>query len=139
MDELVQGMDLDAYAAKQAAEDNDDEEEEEDSKNIVMERDNDKPRWFEPFRSFNPTIHRIKEAIFHASLASDLDADPLPPPHPELTKYFDTPDEIVDGTAKLVSQLKDALNIKKVAPKQRKKFVKEGLGEDEGLQVILSV
>jgi ATP-dependent DNA helicase 2 subunit 2 len=50
-----------------------------------------------------------------------------------LTKYFDTPDEIAERTAKLVSQLKDALNIKKVPPKQRKKFIKEGLGEEEGL------
>jgi len=132
MDELVQEMDLDAFAAKQATQDVEDDEDE-DNKKLVMDRETDRPRWFEPFRSFNPVIHRIKEAIFHASLASDLDADPLPPPHPELTKYFDTPDEIVDGTAKLVSQLKDALNIKKVTPKQRKKFIKEGLGEDEGL------
>jgi len=138
MDELVQEMDLDAYAAKQAGDDNDNEEDE-DSKNLVMERDSDKPRWFEPFRSLNPVIHRIKEAIFHASLASDLDSDPLPPPHPELTKYFETPDEIVDATAKLVTQLKDALSIKKVAPKQRKKFVKEGLGEDEGLYVVFNI
>jgi ATP-dependent DNA helicase 2 subunit 2 len=99
----------------------------------LTKRENDKPRWFEPYRSFNPVIHRIKEAILHASLASDLDADPLPPPHPELTKYFNTPNEIVEETTKTVARLKDALNIKKVPPKQRKRFVKEGLGEDEGL------
>ena len=96
-------------------------------------RDNDKPRWFEPYRSFNPVIHRIKEAIFHASLASDLEKDPLGPPHPELTKYFDPPEEIVADTTKVVNQLKDALNIKKVQPRQRRKYVKEGLREDEGL------
>lgn len=97
-----------------------------------MNRDNERPRWFEPYRSFNPVIHRIKEAIFHASLTADLDKDQLGPPHPELTKYFNPPDELVEQNTKLVNQLKESLNIKKVTPKQRKKFVKEGLREDEG-------
>jgi hypothetical protein len=50
-----------------------------------------------------------------------------------LTKYFNTPEEILEENAELVAQLKGALSIKKVPPKQRKRFVKEGLGEDEGL------
>ncbi len=89
--------------------------------------------WFECSKSFNPVIHRIKEAIFHASLTPDLDADPLPPPHPELVKYFNPPDEIVHQVIKVTALLKDALDIKKVPPKTRKKINKEGLREDEGL------
>nr|XP_019013387.1 uncharacterized protein I206_01453 [Kwoniella pini CBS 10737]OCF52168.1 hypothetical protein I206_01453 [Kwoniella pini CBS 10737] len=118
MDDLVQSMDLDMYAREQAKRKKDEEE--------------DQEIWFETQKSYNPVIHRIKEAIFHASLTSDLDADPLGPPHPELTKYFDTPDEIADRITDVTEKLKDALNIKKVSPRTRKKVQKEGLREDEG-------
>jgi ATP-dependent DNA helicase 2 subunit 2 len=89
-------------------------------------------RWYEPSRSLNPVIHRIKEAIFHASLTNDLDKDPLGPPHPELVKYFNTPDEVAERVENITVQLKEALDIKKVPARQRKKFVKEGLRDDEG-------
>nr|XP_019042867.1 hypothetical protein I302_08576 [Kwoniella bestiolae CBS 10118]OCF21797.1 hypothetical protein I302_08576 [Kwoniella bestiolae CBS 10118] len=115
MDDLVQSMDLDDEAMS---------EEEDDEV--------DTPRWFDPERSYNPVIHRIKEAIFHASLTADLDANPLGPPHPELTKFFDTPFEIVEKCEDLTKRLKNALDIKKVPPRTRKKVQKEGLREDEG-------
>ncbi|WVR05055.1 hypothetical protein IAU60_002067 [Kwoniella sp. DSM 27419] len=127
MDELVEAMDLDEYAKDKARREkaaNSDEE--------MEEEDDDDIRWFEPEKSFNPVIHRIKEAIFHASLTADLDAYPLGPPHPELTKYFQTPEEMGDQVVDLTNRLKDALAVKKVPPKTRKKVVKEGLREDEG-------
>ncbi|KAJ7604911.1 SPOC like C-terminal domain-containing protein [Roridomyces roridus] len=46
--------------------------------------------WFETPLSYNPAIHRIKQAHFHA-LTSDLAINPLPPPHPELLKYWTPP------------------------------------------------
>lgn len=88
--------------------------------------------WFVPTESFNPAIHRIKEAIFHASLTSDLDAEPLGPPHPVLTQYFNTPADLVDDTAEVVQRLKEALKIKKVPPKMRRKQEKTDLREGEG-------
>ncbi|ORX39724.1 SPOC like C-terminal domain-containing protein [Kockovaella imperatae] len=106
MDDLVEGMDLDAYADK-------------------IEEGS---RWFEPSRSFNPVIHRIKEAIFHASTSEE----PLGPPHPELTKYFETPDEILEAVDKTMAKLQTALNIKKVPPKMRRKMEKQALRPDEG-------
>lgn len=101
-------------------------------KRVTADVRDERPRWFEPSRSLNPVIHRIKEAIFHASLTPDLNKDPLGPPHPELIKYFNTPDEIVERVESITSQLKEALDIKKVPARQRKKFVKEGLRDDEG-------
>ena len=47
--------------------------------------------WFDPSLSYNPAIHRTKQALFHSAVVSDLTISPLPPPHPELTKYFDPP------------------------------------------------
>ncbi|ORY22765.1 SPOC like C-terminal domain-containing protein [Naematelia encephala] len=126
MDELVEGLDLDEYAKRQAKS-NPQEDGEED-----MAEDEDTPRWFEPAKAYNPVIHRIKEAIFHASLTRDLDAEPLGPPHPELVKYFETPEELVEKTEKVTRLLKEKLDIKKVPPRQRKAVAKEGLREGEG-------
>jgi len=88
--------------------------------------------WYDSGNSYNPVIHRIKEAIFHASLTQDLNTDPLGPPHPELTKFFNTPDSIGKAVEKVTEQLRDALDVKKVTPKMRKKAEKEGLRPDEG-------
>ncbi|WWD15786.1 hypothetical protein CI109_100210 [Kwoniella shandongensis] len=133
MDELVLSMDLDEYAKEEArkakaerAEDEDMDGEDDDAD------DEETPTWFNTRDSYNPVIHRIKEAIFHASLTQDLDADPLGPPHPELTKYFHTPKEIGEKVEDISQRLKDALDLKKVPPKTRKKVTKEGLREDEG-------
>lgn len=100
---------------------------------VLMPSDDGEPaRWFDVNRSYNPVIHRIKEAIFHASLTQDLDAEPLGPPHPELTKYFNTPEALVKGAEDVTARLKEALKVKKVPPRQRKKAEKEELRPDEG-------
>ena len=90
-------------------------------------------KWFEPNQSYNPVIHRIKEAIFHASTTPDLDADPLPEPHRDLVKYFETPEEMLESVDRVMGKLKDSLKVKKVPPKMRKKAEKQALREDEGL------
>lgn len=90
--------------------------------------------WFKPWEAVNPVIHRIKEAVFHASLTPDLDKDPLGPPHPELTKYFETPSELAEKVKDVTERLREVLDIKKVPEKRkRRKTQKEELGEDEGL------
>lgn len=106
MDELVEGLDID---------------------NV------DGERWYDPALSYNPVIHRTKEAIFHASITEDLSAIPLPPPHPELIKYFHTPDEVAANVEKVTERLKDALDIKKVTPRARKRAARTDLADDEGL------
>lgn len=97
-----------------------------------MCREEEGVAWFDPNQSYNPVIHRIKEAIFHASLTQDLDADPLGPPHHELVKYFTTPEEIAEAVEIVTTKLKERLDIKKVPPTVRRKIEKEGLRPDEG-------
>lgn len=63
-------------------------------------------------RSYNPAIHRTKQALFHAAIVSDLEKDPLPPPHPKLTKYFQTPGAVTDKAKKSLDKLKKVLNVK---------------------------
>lgn len=47
--------------------------------------------WFDLTLSFNPAVHRIKQALFHGAVVPDLKAEPVPSPHPEVTKYMEAP------------------------------------------------
>lgn len=130
MDELVLGMDLDEYAREEKRKAQEDEEQDVDEQMDDQDQD---VTWFKPWEAVNPVIHRIKEAIFHASLTPDFDEDPLGPPHPELTKYFETPAELAEKVKDVTERLKEILDIKKVPEKRkRRKAQKEELGGDEG-------
>jgi ATP-dependent DNA helicase 2 subunit 2 len=132
MDQLVIGMDLDSYAASVAkseklAQDEDIAEAESVHLNraklgqLIMYSRRNKREWFDISNSYNPAIHRIKEAILHASTTSDVRKDPLGDPHRLLVQYFNSPDEIIDSTKDVVQQLKDSLKIKKVPAKIRRR------------------
>src|SRR4051794_18795509 len=51
--------------------------------------------WFDLTLSFNPAVHRIKQALFHGAVVPDLQAEPVPPPHPEVTKYMEAPKRVL--------------------------------------------
>jgi ATP-dependent DNA helicase 2 subunit 2 len=135
MNELVMAMDLDRVPppgeegkTKKRSDDSDEEDDDED----MDDEEETFGTWFSSARAVNPAIHRTKEAILHAALTADPEAHPLGPPHPEITQYFNTPESIVQKTAKLTERLKEALDIKKVPPRQRRTANKEALREDEG-------
>ncbi|ODO03484.1 hypothetical protein L198_02331 [Cryptococcus wingfieldii CBS 7118] len=118
MDELVKGMDLDDIIFEW------------DEESLTIQR---APTWFNPEEAVNPSIHRVNEAIFHASLTADLDQDPLGAPHPEIVKYFNTPAEVGKKVEDVTERLKELLAIRKVPPKmKKKKNQKQELGEGEG-------
>jgi hypothetical protein len=77
----------------------------------------DSPRkrspWYDTRLSYNPAIHRMKQALFHSAIIEDLVADPLPPPHPELTKYLEPPKKVLKRANEAVDQCKTAFAIKK--------------------------
>ncbi|KAG8851859.1 ATP-dependent DNA helicase II subunit 2 [Tulasnella sp. 330] len=79
--------------------------------------DGTKGPWFDTSRSYNPAIHRTKQALFHAAIVNDLVKDPLPPPHPELTRYFQCPGPVRDKAKKSLEKLKKVLDVKLVPPK----------------------
>lgn len=68
--------------------------------------------WFDPRLSFNPAIHRTKQAQFHSAVVSDLVTHPLPPPHPELTKYFDPPKRVLKTAKDALEECKVAFKVK---------------------------
>lgn len=82
--------------------------------------------WFDPYATANPAIHRLQEAIFHLATVSDLEENPVGPPHPELVKYLYPPTEIVEETEEVVAALKQKLDIKRVPPPIKRADRKSG-------------
>ncbi|KAJ9120113.1 hypothetical protein QFC22_003011 [Naganishia vaughanmartiniae] len=106
MHDLVDEMDLDDFADPETA----------------------KP-WYDCSESFNPAIHRMREAIYHLAVTSDLNSNPMPPPHPTLVKYVNPPAQNIETSSETVQQLIKALDIK-AAPPPKKKFERKVGGTD---------
>ncbi|KAJ4465497.1 SPOC domain-like protein [Lentinula edodes] len=81
--------------------------------------------WLDIRDSYNPSFHRLKQAMFHCAVVSDLDTNPLPPPHPELLKYFNPPKKFVKKAQSTIDNCIKAFNIKHV-PKVIKVARKDG-------------
>ena len=71
--------------------------------------------WFDPRVSFNPAIHRTKQALFHAAVVPDLATHPLPAPHPELTKYFEPPKQVLKKSRKVLEECMEVFKVKEGA------------------------
>ena len=54
--------------------------------------------WFDTRMSYNPAIHRTKQALFHGAIVQDLNTHPLPPPQPHLTPSHVRPQEMLKST-----------------------------------------
>lgn len=69
--------------------------------------------WFTPEKNFNPSLRRIREAIFHAITQDDTSRSPLDAPNPVITQYFEPPDYLRDRTEKPLAELEKVLAIEK--------------------------
>ncbi|KAH9836702.1 SPOC like C-terminal domain-containing protein [Rhodofomes roseus] len=81
--------------------------------------------WFDICLSYNPAIHRVKQAQFHAAVVPDLNTHPLPPPHPELTKYFDPPKRVLKRARDAIEECQDRFKVREV-PKKVARARKDG-------------
>jgi len=68
--------------------------------------------WFDTLQSYNPAIHRIKQAMFHCAVVNDIATHPLPPPHPELLKYFETPKKVLKHARDAVEECISTFKVK---------------------------
>ena len=50
--------------------------------------------------------------MFHAAVVKDVVSNPLPPPHPELTKYFDPPKRVLKRAKAAVEECRDVFKVK---------------------------
>jgi hypothetical protein len=55
----------------------------------------------------------MKQALFHSAIIEDLATEPLPPPHHELTKYFEPPKKVLKRAKEVTDECKNAFAIKK--------------------------
>ncbi|KAJ7789458.1 ku80-like protein [Mycena olivaceomarginata] len=81
--------------------------------------------WFDTRLSYNPAIHRTKQAQFHAAVVSDINKNPLPPPHPELLKYFEPPRRVLKRAREAIEEVKSEFKVKQV-PKKVARTRKDG-------------
>lgn len=63
--------------------------------------------------SYNPAVHRIKQAMFHSAVITDLAKNPLPVPHPELTKYMRPPTQVARRAAGAADHCRNAMDVQK--------------------------
>ncbi|KAF5356130.1 hypothetical protein D9756_004280 [Leucocoprinus leucothites] len=84
--------------------------------------------WFNPADSYNPSIHRIKQAMFHCAIVSDVTSNPLPPPHPELLKYFHPPKKVIKRAKAAIENCKAEFKVKEVP----KRVIKGGSAVKKG-------
>ena len=68
--------------------------------------------WFDPRDSFNPALHRTKQAQLHAGAVTDLKRQPLPPPHPDLLKYFEPPAKLLKKARAAIDGARTAFKVK---------------------------
>ncbi|KAF8547086.1 SPOC domain-like protein [Imleria badia] len=95
--------------------------------------------WFDTRLSYNPAIHRTKQAQFHSAVVSDITSHPLPPPHPELTKYFDPPKRVLKTAKQALEECQAAFKVKEVpkrAPKARKDGHVHAQDQDEDMILL---
>ncbi|KZT24684.1 SPOC domain-like protein [Neolentinus lepideus HHB14362 ss-1] len=95
--------------------------------------------WFDTRLSYNPALHRVKQALFHGAVVSDLNTNPLPPPHPELLKYFTPPKRVLKRARSTIEDCKTAFDVKQVPKKvarQRKDGHVRAPDEDEDMLLL---
>ncbi|KAI0825396.1 SPOC domain-like protein [Trametes gibbosa] len=81
------------------------------------DEDGNRQPWFDTTLSYNPAIHRMKQALFHAAIVKDLNTHPLPPPHEELIKYFEPPRRVLRRAREALEECKRAFNVREVPKK----------------------
>ncbi|KAF8624760.1 hypothetical protein AX15_005654 [Amanita polypyramis BW_CC] len=96
--------------------------------------------WFDPRLSYNPSLHRIKQALLHCAVVPDINKYPLPPPHPELLKYFGPPHRVTKRAKVAIEECKDVFKVRQVPKKVPTKAKIDGHAhaeEDDGKLLLL--
>ncbi|GJE94221.1 ku80-like protein [Phanerochaete sordida] len=102
------------------------------------DEDGNRTPWYDTRLSYNPAVHRIKQAQFHAAIVEDLNKQPLPPPHPELLKYFEPPRRVLKHARLAIDAAREAFGVKEV-PKTVGRGRKDGhvRARDDGDEMLL--
>ncbi|KAF9073952.1 SPOC like C-terminal domain-containing protein [Rhodocollybia butyracea] len=93
--------------------------------------------WFDVGDSYNPSLHRLKQAMFHCQNVENLERDPLPPPHPELMKYMNPPNNLIHDAQPIIDKCIEIFGVKQVPRKVRKKYVAHNHVADEEDEALM--
>ena len=77
-------------------------------------------QWFTTIESYNPALHRTKQAMFHGAVVRNLDKDPVPPPHPDIVRFFDPPNRVLRKAREALEAAKRELKVKQGVSVHRK-------------------
>ena len=94
--------------------------------------------WYDPSLSFNPAVHRIKQALFHAAIVPNLVDHPVPPPHPDLTRYFEFPPKLLKRARQPLDDCKRAFKVTVVPKKVAKRKVEMHVAATEDDDLVLA-
>jgi ATP-dependent DNA helicase 2 subunit 2 len=89
--------------------------------------------WHDPSLCYNPAVHRVKQALFHAAIVPDLLTHPVPPPHQELTRYLEPPSKMMKRANHSIEECRKVFNVIKVQKKPMRKVERhvEAIGDDD--------
>jgi ATP-dependent DNA helicase 2 subunit 2 len=73
--------------------------------------------WFDTRLSYNPALHRVKQAMFHCAVVTNLDEEPVPPPHPTLLQYWKPPRRVMKRARQAIDDCITELAVKEVPKK----------------------
>ncbi|KAF7986188.1 hypothetical protein HWV62_38598 [Athelia sp. TMB] len=96
--------------------------------------------WHDSRFSYNPAIHRTKQALFHSAVVQDLTTNPIPPPHEELTKYFEPPKKVLKRARDAIEECQRVFKVKEVPKKvarQRKDGHVQAARDDDDEPLLL--
>jgi len=79
---------------------------------MVQQKCRNRTPWFNTLESYNPAIHRVKQAMLHCAVVNDIATNPLPPPHPELLKYFEPPKKVLKRARESLEECKTVFKVK---------------------------
>lgn len=72
--------------------------------------------------------------MFHSAVVSDLTTNPLPPPHPEILKYFDPPQKVLKRARPAIEECKEAFKVKEVPKRVAKAGTSAKKGHEQALE-----
>ncbi|KAF9259906.1 ku80-like protein [Marasmius fiardii PR-910] len=81
--------------------------------------------WFSPIESYNPALHRVKQAQFHCAIVDDIQTNPVPPPHPETIQFFEPPKKALKASKQALDTCREKFKVRQVQ-RETKRTRKDG-------------
>ncbi|KAG7096429.1 hypothetical protein E1B28_003866 [Marasmius oreades] len=89
------------------------------------DEDGNRTPWFSTIESYNPALHRVKQAQFHCAIVDNIETNPVPPPHPETIQFFEPPNKVIKASKQALETCQEKFKVKHIQ-KEAKRARKDG-------------